>query len=131
MISKRRQKDLIALQNKKFRIEQKLFLAEGEKIVDELLKSEFSIHSIIAIPEWIDTHKSVTEKTADLIEIDPVDLKKISSLKTPNKVIAVVKIPEQNLSLLQLKEKLVMVLDEIRIRKSWYNRQVMRLVRNK
>jgi TrmH family RNA methyltransferase len=113
MISKRRYKDISALQNKKFRIEHKLFLVEGEKIVDELLQSEFRIHTLLATPDWIDSHKSASKKSNEMVEASPEELKKISLLKTPNQVIAVVKISERTLKISQLKEKLVLVLDEV------------------
>jgi RNA methyltransferase, TrmH family len=94
-------------------MEHELFLVEGEKIVAELLQSEFTIHSLLATPEWIASHKNISENRTELIEASPDELKKISLLKTPNQVIAVTCIPDQNLNMLHLKEKLVLVLDQI------------------
>jgi TrmH family RNA methyltransferase len=113
MISKRRYKDLSALQIKKVRTENKLFLVEGEKIVDELLRTELSIHTLFATSAWIDSHKNLSKKCREIVEASTDELKKISSFKTPNKVIAIVDMPEQVLKIANLKEKLALVLDEI------------------
>jgi RNA methyltransferase, TrmH family len=113
MISKRRHKELSALQIKKFRTEHQLFLVEGEKIVDELLHSEYKIQSLIATADWIATHKQASPKSLELLEASPDELKKISSLKTPNQVVAVVKVPETVFEISRLKEKLALVLDGV------------------
>ena len=113
MLSKRKFKEISALQIKKFRTENGLFLAEGEKIVDELLESELMIQTLIATPKWIGLHKEGSVKCTELIDAPAEELKKISLLKTPNQVIAVVNIPKYDFKISRLKEKLAVVLDEI------------------
>jgi TrmH family RNA methyltransferase len=113
MISKRRHKDISALQIKKNRTENKLYLVEGEKIVDELLRTQLSIHTLFATSDWIDSHKNLSKKCKEIVEASTDELKKISSLKTPNKVVAIVDMPEQILKISHLKGKLALVLDEI------------------
>jgi RNA methyltransferase, TrmH family len=88
-------KSLTALQVKKYRTEQSKFLVEGEKIVAELLlQTQFSISAIYATGVWIDKQPKMSSARLDLIqEVTEAELKKISSLTTPNQVAAVVDLP--------------------------------------
>ncbi len=94
MISKSRLKHLISLKQAKFRKEHQEFIVEGEKMVAELLNSQFRIKSVYGLAEWMQENAS---KFKNLIieEISKKDLERISSLKTPNKVLALVEIPTQ------------------------------------
>ena len=58
MISKNELKYIQSLYHKKVRDEAQLFIAEGVKLVEELLRSDFSIRKIYATKEWAD-RKSV------------------------------------------------------------------------
>ena len=90
MLSKSKIKYIQTLGQKKFRNEEGLFIAEGPKIVKDLLQEKMvTIKAIYALKEWIDDNKKLVG-VAELIEIEEADLEKISQLKTPNKVIAVV-----------------------------------------
>ena len=85
MINKREIKLINSLKRKKNRIEEGLFIVEGEKNVQELMLSDFEILDIYATDEWLTDF--------DHIKVSPKDLDRITSLSTPNKVLAVVKIP--------------------------------------
>ena len=87
MINNREIKLINSLKRKKNRIEEGLFVVEGEKNVEELLQSSFQILDIYATNNWSNEweHHIISEK----------ELGRISSLSTPNKVIALVKIPKQ------------------------------------
>ncbi len=113
MISKRKHKELSALQLKKFRTENKQFLVEGEKIIEELLLSGWEIDTIIATKRWINLHRNAESKCSELIEATEDELKKISSLKTPNQVVAAVKFAKSTFTLKDLEGKLAIMLDEI------------------
>ncbi len=76
-ISNNEIKRIKALQQKKFRDEEMLFVVEGEKMVDEALKSPFKV-------------KEVYRKD----EIGEDAMKRISSLASPSPVLAVVEKPE-------------------------------------
>ena len=89
MLSKQKSKYIQTLGQKKFRDEEGLFIAEGPKIVKDLLETKaVRIKTIYALKEWIDDNKIATN--VDIVEIEEQDLEKISQLKTPNKVLAVV-----------------------------------------
>lgn len=89
MISKNQIKLVTSLVQKKFRKEHQLFIAEGEKVINELLQSNFELHSLFET-EAIFTEVSTAIKTF----ISNDELKKISALNTPNNCLAVFKIPK-------------------------------------
>lgn len=91
MLSKNEIKDIQSLSQKKFRDELKLFIAEGPKIVGELIELiPHQIEKIYAVEEWIENRKSLPE-TIEAIEVSTVELDKLSQLQTPNQVIAVIR----------------------------------------
>ena len=112
MLSKNSIKHINSLNLNKFRNRNKLFVAEGPKIVGELLRSQFDVESVYAVGKWIKKNKSITEKT-EITEISEQELKRISSLKAPNQVLAVVNIPDTKTDNDSLKNELVLVLDDI------------------
>lgn len=88
-LSKNQLKLITSLRQKKYRQKHKLFIAEGVKVVNELLHSTLQINAVFCTADF-----SVNSPT-NLTQISETELKKISSLKTPNKVLAVFKIPEE------------------------------------
>ncbi|MGB5818361.1 MAG: RNA methyltransferase [Saonia sp.] len=91
MVVKNQIKLIKSLQQKKYRIQHGLFVVEGIKMVRELLESNFRPHTIYTtVPEFMDYGSEVAHK------ISETDLKKISSLHTPNKVLAILYIPKSN-----------------------------------
>ncbi len=87
MLSKNEVKYIQSLFHKKTLSASDVFVAEGVKIVEELLHSNFEIVKIYALAEWIENHKAKKNQH----EVTEDELKKISNLKTPNQVIAIVK----------------------------------------
>ena len=87
MLTKNQIKLIRSLRIKKNRNKHGLFVAEGEKIVDELLDSNLKLY-----------HLFTTENKYELLEkysiVKNHELEKISNVKTPNKVLAVFEIPE-------------------------------------
>lgn len=106
MLSKNQIKVITSLQQKKFRKQHGLFLAEGIKVIQELLNSNFELHHLYVTEELF---KNVAKDKIDYIT-EP-ELKKISALTTPNNCLALFKIPqERELS----GNGLVVALDDIR-----------------
>lgn len=112
MLSKNQIKLINSLKIKKFRDEEKLFIAEGTKIVPELQNSSVEIKEIYATTSFINTNKF--SKNIAVFEISEKELEKISSLKTSNQVLAVCSTPLYNLSELNFKDKITLALDEIK-----------------
>ena len=91
MLSKKELKDIQSLSHKKFRDELNLFVAEGPKIVGELMELVPShIEKVYAVNEWIRSNK-IPNTSIKMEEIDDVMLKRISHLQIPNQVVAVLK----------------------------------------
>lgn len=89
-ISKNQLKLITSLSQKKYRQKHKLFLAEGVKVVNEFLNSNFELHQLFKTSDFNFNGDYIQHQ-----EISEADLKKISNLKTPNKVVGIFKIPKQ------------------------------------
>ncbi len=110
MLSKSTIKDIQSLQQKKFRDEQGLFVAEGPKLVDELLKDKnFECEKIFAMPGWQSAFNIRDEKTEIIKDFE---LEKISGLVKPNMVVAVFKkkVPVADFN---TKGRITLLLDDI------------------
>lgn len=111
MISQNKIKFIKSLQLKKNRLKEKLFIVEGKKMVHELIKSDFTIYQIFATSEWI---LSNNISSVELIEISESDLLRISNLRTPNQVLAIVHITNFQIPISDIKKGgLCLVLDRI------------------
>ena len=90
MLVKQKVKYIQTLGQKKFRQQEGFFIAEGPKLVRELLEADAaSVKEVYAVKEWIDDNKKFLYKTV-VTEITEIELEKISQLTTPNKVVAIV-----------------------------------------
>ena len=108
MITKNQIKYIKGLSLKKNRIKEQCFVVEGEKCLAELLTSSFEIVELFAIKDWIDENKAIFDKVQ---VVNLKELERISNLKSPNKVLAVVKMKEQEI--IQPKSTVTLVLDDI------------------
>ncbi|CAN5212150.1 RNA methyltransferase [soil metagenome] len=94
MLSKAQIKYIQSLQRNKYRIQYQQYLAEGAKIVPELIQSGAKIMQLYALPEWIGANSDLMKQHYVSAEpITPEELEKISALSTPNQVLAVVAMP--------------------------------------
>lgn len=113
MVSKNRIKFVSSLQQKKFREESGFFVVEGEKMVQELLQSGWAIESLYATEDWLSKYGNhALALTPE--EITGFELEKMSSLKTPNQVLAVVPIPSPPDSEKWRNTGLLLALDQVR-----------------
>lgn len=93
MISKAAIRYVKSLQDKKQRQEYSQFIVEGEKSITELLKSRFNVVAIYALQEWLDT-VTIDFKGVKVEDVSYEELKQISSHQSPQKVLAIVDMPE-------------------------------------
>lgn len=112
-ISKSVISDIRFLHQAKFRKETGLFIAEGEKVVGELLQSGLKVRIVAGLPDYLALCGPLPEK-ALVYEIDEKDLNRISLLQTPNRVLAVAEQPPKEEAHLPLENETVLVLDGIR-----------------
>ncbi|RPD40842.1 TrmH family RNA methyltransferase [Chitinophaga barathri] len=96
MLSKAQIKYIVSLQHKKYRQKFGQFVAEGDKIVQELLQDHRDVKAVFATREWLLDHRELAESAAavDIQEVEPAVLKQLSSLSTPNQALALVNIPK-------------------------------------
>ena len=87
-LSKNQIKLIVSLDQKKYRNKLQLFVAEGVKVVKELISSSFELESL-----YVTEAMGTLFLDVDFQVIPEKDLKKVSSLKSPNGVLAVFKIP--------------------------------------
>ena len=106
MVSKNQIKFISSLHLKKNRIASQLFLAEGVKVIQELLNSNFILEHLYCTEPLFDTVQPDLKSI-----ISESELKKISALTKPNNCLAVFKIPAS----MPIEEKgLILALDDIR-----------------
>ena len=106
MVSKNQIKLITSLQQKKFRQLHKLFIAEGVKVIQELLDSNFVLEHLY-VTESIFESLNNESKTV----ITESELKKISCLSTPNNCLALFAIPETEKP---ISSGLIVALDAVR-----------------
>lgn len=104
MLSKNQIKHIARLKQKKFRLQEKLFVAEGVKTIQELLDSRMELQQLY-------TTESFNLDAKDELLITENDLKKISFLKTPQKALAIFKIREAQPV---VSNQLILALDDVR-----------------
>ncbi|NOT51728.1 MAG: RNA methyltransferase [Chitinophagaceae bacterium] len=111
MLVKQKVKYIQTLGQKKFREQERVFIAEGSKLVKELVEGSPSIvKEIYAVKDWIEDNKGLLSKTS-VTEVAEFELEKISQLATPNKVLAIVQ--QCDNEKLVAKGKITLALDRI------------------
>ncbi len=109
MLSKSNIKLVNSLRVKKYRNETGLFIAEGERLVGDILGSSLRVKSLYHTSNW---GKSKT-MDADAISISEDEMKKISGLSTPSSVLALVFIPVNKVSPADISKTLTIALDGV------------------
>ena len=85
MLSSNQRKLILQLDKKKYRIANKLFVAEGKKVVNELINSDWSFKKIFSTDESF--HPDSELLTSD-------EMKKISNFKTPSQALGIFFLPD-------------------------------------
>lgn len=110
MLGKNKIKFIHSLEKKKFRSESGCFLAEGNKLVADILPV-FECELLVAQASWLATQGDIQAK--ELLVVDEDDIRKASLLKNPQEVIAVFRQPQYKLEESDLNEKLNLILDGV------------------
>jgi TrmH family RNA methyltransferase len=106
MLSKNQIKLITSLHQKKQRFANQMFFAEGIKVIQELLESNFEL---VHLYTTLNNFEEISNDKK--INITEGDLKKISTLATPNSCLAVFKIPAEKKI---IESGLILALDSIR-----------------
>ena len=109
-LSRSKIKYITSLRERKFRNQYNCFVAEGEKIVFDLMGT-CKCQLIAALPDIISLHDELTAE--EIIVASEGELKRATSFKSPPSVIAVFYQPEFNEKELDLYNNLSLVLDGV------------------
>ena len=115
MLSKTHTKYIQSLLHKKQRDELGLFVAEGPKVVTDLLESrKFVCKEIFALQEWLtENERSISIlKDVSITEVKDFELQKISALSTAHSVLAVFEKRKQSFNI-ETTGKITLALDTI------------------
>jgi TrmH family RNA methyltransferase len=96
---------LRALKDKRMRDEERVFIAEGEKLVGEILDSQFVVRKVYSTDERL--------RGANIEHVTKQEMERISQLTTPTTTLAVVEQPRHTLSPSHLRGKLTLALDGV------------------
>ena len=127
-LSKNKIKYIRSLNEKKYRTEHGTFVAEGKKLVFDLL-GNCRCQFLAGSPEVMSEISSLSAE--EIVDSTPDELKKASQLKTAPQVIGVFYKPKHDVEDIELSNKLHLVLDGIQDRKYGNHCKVGRLVWNR
>ena len=96
MISKNQIKFVRQLEQKKYRRREGLFVAEGTKVVGDLL-AHYQPHSVYATEEWLAKNtSSISHLPSSVFAVTDEELRRLSFLQHPQQVLALFPIPDIN-----------------------------------
>ena len=107
MVTKSELKYIQSLSDKKVRLETGCFIAEGVKLVGEMIAAGYPLKAVYALDTW-----ESPDATLEVTRIEAFELDKMSMLQTPNQVLAVAMMPQKK-ETLDLAGPLTIVLDGI------------------
>jgi len=107
MVTKSELKYIQSLSDKKVRLETGCFIAEGVKLVGEMIAAGYPLKAVYALDSWESPDPSI-----EVTRIEAFELEKMSMLQTPNQVLAVAIMPQKK-EVLNLEGPLTIVLDGI------------------
>ena len=110
MLSKNKIKYIRSLELKKNRKEERAFVAEGHKLVGDLL-GHFSCRLLVATRSWLDIHPQVGAD--EVIEVTQEELTRASLQKTPQDVLAIFEQPEYPMNPEVISQSLCLALDDV------------------
>lgn len=109
-LSKNKIKFIHSLEQKKVRKEERVFLAEGPKLVGDLL-GRFPCRFLVATASWLEKNGHI--QADEVIEVSQDDLSRASLLKTPQQVLAVFEQPCYELNPEVVSRSLCLALDDV------------------
>jgi TrmH family RNA methyltransferase len=107
MVTKSELKYIQSLSDKKVRLETGCFIAEGVKLVGEMIAAGYPLKAVYALDSWESPDSSI-----EVTRIEAFELEKMSLLQTPNQVLAVAMMPQKK-EAIDLAGPLTIVLDGI------------------
>ena len=108
------------LKRRRARERQRLFVAEGVRAVEELIRSPLVVRGVLAAPQLADAPRgaalldSLRTRGVPLTEVDPLEFASAAETDSPQGILAVAEIPHQSLDSLALPDRArLVVLDAV------------------
>ena len=112
MISKARIKWIKSLEIRKYRLQNEAFVAEGPKLVGELLPHSTPLY-VAATEDWLAQNQKLLRHDIPVDIVSRAELERLSLLRSPQSVLCVMPIPHRTLEANSLQQELVLALDGI------------------
>ncbi len=113
MITKNDIKFIQSLKQTKSRKENKMFLVEGNKLVDELLSSNFKVEKILVTDLWLEKFPEMASRLPFYDIISQKQMEQISCMVTAPGILATAHTPYYNISPTDAENEFVIALDGI------------------
>jgi len=113
MLSKNKLKLIQSLNHKKGREKANCFLAEGDKIVNEALNSDYQIEFLLSTSEFNNSHSLLCKKDCNTTEVTKNEIQTASLLHSPQNAMAIIRIPELSFSISSLNNRFSLALDSV------------------
>lgn len=113
MLSKNKIKLIQSLNRKKNRDESGVFLVEGNKMVEEAIRSGFEIELIACTLAYADQHPGINAHATEVIITDNESIAKASLLQNPQDALAIVRQTKNSSLNINLQKELCLALDFI------------------
>jgi TrmH family RNA methyltransferase len=114
VLSRNKIKYLKSLSSRKYRNLHGQYIAEGEKMVHDLLEDiRIPVRMLVATKGWLTAHPLHPFRVDEVLEAGDIDMGRISTLETPAPVLAVLDIPVATLNHSDVFQSLSLVLDNI------------------
>ncbi len=114
-ISKNTLKQIRSLSQRKFRLQEGEFVAEGNKLVQDNLQA-MRCHRLVATAAWWQAHPEAEKLAEECLLISPQEMERLSLMQSPQEVLGTFRIPSHlfdEKTLERLSEQLVIALDEV------------------
>ena len=113
MITKNDIKFIQSLKQTKFRKESKMFVVEGNKLVSELLASNFNVDNILVTETWLEKFPEMAASLKSYEIVNDKQMEQMSSMVTPPGIIATAHTPSYNINPKDAENEFILALDGI------------------
>ena len=102
-----------SLKQTKFRKENKMFVVEGNKLVSELLASDFNVENILVTETWLEKFPEMAASLKSYEIVNAKQMEQMSSMVTPPGIIATAHTPSYNINPKDAENEFILALDGI------------------
>ena len=113
MITKNDIKFIQSLKQTKFRKENKMFVVEGNKLVSELLASDFKVENILVTETWLEKFPEMAASLKSYEIVNAKQMEQMSSMVTPPGIIATAHTPSYKINPEDAENEFILALDGI------------------